>query len=598
MIPYWRSTCGKRDWEPTGFGDAILALALVLSCAIARGAEPPADLVVLNGKIVTVNPQSSIVEAVAIRAGRFVAVGATAEVKKLAGDRTRVIEARGKAVVPGLIETHVHAIGVARDEAVQPFIQLGSIAEIQSWVRQQVQTTPEGEWVQIPRIDLTRLREGRLPTRAELDAATADRPVVFNWQYGSRQIQVLNTPALRVARITRDTPEPGGGKTRILKDEHGEPTGVLENPGSLTSKFRQSKPVSDQAFLTALKAVHRSYNRIGITSVIERSSNAEGYRTYEKLKAAGELTVRATVTIGFGSHSSFEEAEQFIRGLPFRFGDGDDWVRVGPLKIFVDGGILYGTAYMREPYGPQANEFYGFTDPEHRGTVNFAVEQIENMMRAAHRAGWQMCSHVTGDAGVDLVLDALERVNRDISVKDRRYTLVHAYFPNPAAIRRAADLGVCVDTQPAWYYKDGDALAKALGEDRLKHFIGLADWRNGGLKVAINSDHMHGIDPNKSLNPFNPFLAMYVAVTRRTESGRVVGPEQRISREQALRMTTLDAAYLSFDEAKKGSIEVGKLGDLVLLSDDLLTCDVERIRDIQPLLTVVGGKVVYDALPP
>jgi len=573
-----------------------LALSAFLVGQIVQGAEPPADLVVLNGKIVTVNPQSSIVEAAAVREGRFVAVGANSKVKKLVGDRTRVIDARGKTVVPGLIETHVHAIGVARDEAVQPFVQLSSIAEIQQWVRQQAQSTPKDEWIQIPRIDLTRLREGRLPTRSELDAATAEHPVVFNWQYGSRQIQVLNTAALGAAKITRDTPDPTGGKTQIVKDAQGEPTGVLENPGGLTSKFRQSKPVSDEAFLAALKAVHRAYNRIGITSVIERNSNVEGYRTYEKLKAAGELAVRATVTIGYGARNTTEEAEKFIRELPFRFGDGDDWVRVGPLKIFVDGGILYGTAYMREPYGPEANQFYGFTDPGHRGTVNFTAERIENMMRAAHRSGWQMCSHVTGDGGVDLVLDALERVNRDIPVKDRRYTLIHAYFPNATAIRRAAELGVCVDTQPAWYYKDGDALAKALGEDRLKHFIGLADWRKGGLKVAINSDHMHGIDPNKSLNPFNPFLAMYVAVTRRTESGRVIGPEQRVSREQALRMATIDAAYLSFDEKRKGSIEVGKLGDLVLLSDDLLTCDAERIKDIQPLATVVGGKVVHDAL--
>jgi predicted amidohydrolase YtcJ len=571
-----------------------LALSLVFASQVVRGAEPPADLVVLNGKIVTVNPRSSIVQAAAVRDGRFVAVGANSEVKKLVGERTRVIDARGRTVVPGLIETHVHAIGVARDEAVQPFVQLGSIAEMQEWVRQRALTVGDGEWIEIPRVDLTRLREGRLPTRAELDAAAPERPVVFNWQYGSRQIQVLNTAALRTAKITRDTIEPAGGKTKILKDNQGEPTGVLENPGNLTSRFRPSKPVSDEAFLAALKQVHRSYNRIGITSVIERNSNVEGYRTYEKLKAAGELTVRATVTIGYGSANTFEEAEKVIHGLPFRFGDGDDWVRVGPLKVFVDGGILYGTAYMREPYGPQANQFYGFTDPHHRGTVNFTAERLENLMRAAHRAGWQMCSHVTGDAGVDLVLDALERVNRDLPVKDRRYTLVHAYFPNLAAIRKAARLGVCIDTQPAWYYKDGDALAKALGEERLKNFIGLADWRKGGLKVAINSDHMHGIDPNKSLNPFNPFLAMYVAVTRRTESGRVIGPKQRVSREQALRMTTIDAAYLSFDENKKGSIEVGKLGDLVVLSDDLLTCDAERVKDIQPVLTVVGGKVVHD----
>ena len=194
---------------------------------------------------------------------------------------------------------------------------------------------------------------------------------------------------------------------------------------------------------------------------------------------------------------------------------------------------------------------------------------------------------------MDRVLEALDRVNRDFPVKDQRYTLIHAYFPNPSAVRRAAELGVCVDTQPDWFYKDGDALANALGESRLKSFIGLADWANGSVKTAINSDHMHGLDPNKSLNPFNPFLAMYVAVTRRMESGRVIGPEQRVSREQALRMATIDAAYLGFDEKRKGSIEAGKLGDLTMLSDDLLTCDVERIKDIQALLTVVGGKIVH-----
>jgi len=348
---------------------------------------------VLNAKLVTVNNEFSILEAAAIREGRFVAAGSNSDIKKLIGERTRVMDVHGKTVIPGLIESHVHALGVARDEAVQPFIQLSSVPEIQQWVREQARKTPAGEWIQIPRIDLTRLQEGRLPTRFELDVL--DHPVVFNWQYGSRQIQVLNTAALRAANITRDTPAPAGGKAKLLKDAHGELTGVLENPGALTSRFLKTKPISDEAFLTALKKVHQSYNRIGITSI--------------------------------------------------------------------------------------------------------------------------------------------------------------------------------------------------------KHFIGLADWSKGGLKVAINSDHMFGIDPNKSLNPFNPFLAMYVAVTRKTESGRVIGPEQKISRAQALRMATINAAYLSFDEKRKGSIEVGKLGDFAVLSDDLLTCEPERIKAIESLATLVGGKLVHEA---
>jgi predicted amidohydrolase YtcJ len=252
---------------------------------------------------------------------------------------------------------------------------------------------------------------------------------------------------------------------------------------------------------------------------------------------------------------------------------------------------------MRDPYGPQAASLYGFSDADYRGALSLTPEKVSNMIRTGHKLGWQMCSHVTGDAGVDVVLDAVEAADRDRPIRSRRYTLIHAYFSRPDAIKRAAELGVCVDTQPAWYYKDGDALAPALGAQRMATFIGLAEWRRGGVTVAINSDHMQGFNPNTSLNPYNPFLAMGTAVTRRTELGQVFGPDQSVSREEALRMVTTQAAYLSFDESRKGSIEVGKLGDLAILDDDPLTCDAGRIKDVRVALTVVGGKVVYEASP-
>jgi predicted amidohydrolase YtcJ len=192
------------------------------------------------------------------------------------------------------------------------------------------------------------------------------------------------------------------------------------------------------------------------------------------------------------------------------------------------------------------------------------------------------------------VLDAVEAANADSPITDRRYTLIHAYFPHPDAAARAARLGVAVDTQPAWLYKDGDSLLKALGPDRMKRFIGLKTWRDAGLKVALNADHMQGFDPLGSLNPYHPFLAMYVAVSRKTQGGQVIGADQAVSREDALRMTTIDAAWLSFDEKQRGSIEVGKLGDLAMLSDDYLTVAEDRIKDIRSVLTVVGGKVVYE----
>jgi predicted amidohydrolase YtcJ len=279
--------------------------------------------------------------------------------------------------------------------------------------------------------------------------------------------------------------------------------------------------------------------------------------------------------------------------LPFRFGEGDDWVKVGPLKIGVDGGVLYGTAYMREPYGPQSFSLYGLDDPQYRGLLQMDADRVKNVIRTGHRLGWQMCSHVTGDAGVDMVLDAVEAANADSPIAERRYTLIHAYFAHADTAARAAKLGVCIDTQPAWFYKDGDALAAALGEKRMDQFIGLKTWQAAGLKIALNSDHMQGFDPDLSLNPYNPFIALYTAVTRKTESGAVHSASQAVSRQDALRMLTSDAAWLHFDEAKKGTLEVGKLGDLAVLSADYFACPAEQIKGIRSVLTIVGGKVMY-----
>jgi predicted amidohydrolase YtcJ len=217
-----------------------VAVLLLLTAAGVRAADAPADLVVLNGKVLTVDPKFSTAEAVAVRGGVFVRVGTTAEVKQLVGDKTRVIDAKGKSVIPGLIESHIHAVGAARGEVVQPFVQLGSIAEMQEWVRDRVKAAPEGTWIQLPRADVTRIRERRMPTRAELDAAAPNHPVVFNWQYAGRQVLILNGAALTAAGITRDTPDPKGGK--VVKGDDGEPTGVVENPAASSTSSSPRSP--------------------------------------------------------------------------------------------------------------------------------------------------------------------------------------------------------------------------------------------------------------------------------------------------------------------------------------------------------------------
>jgi len=272
---------------------------------------------------------------------------------------------------------------------------------------------------------------------------------------------------------------------------------------------------------------------------------------------------------------------------------GDQWVKAGPLKITVDGGIHWGNTFLREPYGQRRADFYALSDANYRGDIRYSKDQMAEVFAAAHRLGWQMCCHVTGDAGVDRVLDALQAADEQLAVRDRRFTLVHAYFPALDAIQRAHRLGVCVDTQVDLYFKDSDAIAEIYGNDWAARFIGVGDWIRGEIPTAINGDHMIGFDPDSAMNSFNPFLHLYIAVSRKNNQGRQYGSHQRLSRLQALKAMTSTAAYLSFDEEQLGSLAAGKLADLAVLDRDYLTCAEEEIREIRVLMTMVDGNVVH-----
>jgi predicted amidohydrolase YtcJ len=609
----------------------VVPLALLLVLVIGAGIawlmipEPPPPFAlwksddvaaIVNARVLTLDASGRVAEAVAIRAGRFVAVGSTAEVQRLVeswGDTRvgvrrrrewgpRVIDAGGRTVIPGLIDSHVHALMVAAAEAKQPFAGLSSIAEIQDWIRKEAARVPAGTWIWSPRIFPTRVREHRFPTREELDAAAPDHPVAIDGAYA----WMVNSAALKAANITSATSDPPGGA--IVKDASGQPTGLLRNVGALLSRFQNA--ADDTVSPDMLDRVHEAYSRAGITSVIERGATMDGWHAYEALRRQRTRTglplrVRAAVTIRIPQPADAAATEQWVQTLPFKPDEGDDWLAARQLKIVVDGGILAGTAYMREPYGLDARALYGVDDPAYRGFLTLTREQIASAIAIGHRHGWQMVAHVTGDAGVDVVLDAIEAAqtarpantaaSRNLAMwKDRRHTLLHAYFANAETAARAARLGVPIDTQPAWYYKDADALLPALGAPRLEHFIGIRTWLDAGAHVAINTDHMFGLDPNTSLNPFNPFLTIATAVTRRTEGGQVIGPNETITRQQALRMMTIEAARLSFDEARKGSIEVGKLADLTMLSAPILTVPDDRLHTITSDLTVVGGCITHE----
>jgi predicted amidohydrolase YtcJ len=532
-LPLWLLTC------------AVIGL---LSAAPApSGQQVPVELIVVNAKVLTVDPNNTQAEAVAIRGNTFAAVGTTAAIRKMAGPETRVIDAGGRTVVPGFIESHVHATGAARGEVSQPFVQLQSIQEIKDWVRARAREAGPGGWVQLPRVDVTRIKDGRLPNKADLDEAAPDTPTVYTWQYANRNVQILNDAAIKAAKISKATVAPKGCTLHFTPN--GEFTGKMESCQSLLNIPRRE--VTEAQYLDSLATLMKRYSEVGITSIGERSSNAEGFRDYQQLKAQGRLPLRVRVTMRIGTGDNSEAAiEHTITGLDVKYDQGDDWVRVGPLKIGIDGGALYGTAVMREPYPPTSHELYGITDPKYSGEfgrgAGLTADGVKNYVRVGNRLGWQLSSHVTGDRGVDIVLDAIEAANKEKSMLDKRYNLIHAYFASAETARRAKSLGAVVDTQPMWFYKDGDALLKALGPKYMNTFIGVKTWKDNGVTVALNADHMQGFDPVGALNPYHPLLAMQAAITRRTQGGQVIGPAERISRLDALRMTTINAAFIGF----------------------------------------------------
>ena len=257
------------------------------------------------------------------------------------------------------------------------------------------------------------------------------------------------------------------------------------------------------------------------------------------------------------------------------------------------GGILTGPAYLREPWGDKAQYLYGITDLNYRGILNYSREQLLTLVTVANEVGWKFTAHCTGGGGVDLLLDVFEDVNRLKPIKDRRFSIIHGNFFTKKAIERMKTLGVYADMQPAWFYKDADAMYYVLGEKRIATFHPYKSLFSAGVIVNGGSDHMVKWDPNTSINPYNPFLGMWTVITRTTERGSVISSNEAISRQEALKMYTINNAYASFEEAIKGSIEPGKLADLVVLSHDILTCPENQIKNIQAEVTIVGGQIVY-----
>jgi hypothetical protein len=555
-----------------------------------------------NANVVTVDQNFSIAQAVAVRGDKILFIGTDREAEPFIGPTTRIVDAKSKTVLPGLYDSHVHSYRAAVSEFGGGAPMIRSIAEAQQWIREQAANKPPGNWIVLERVFATRLKENRLPTKTELDAAAPNHPVHWN----SGPVSVVNSKALEISGITRDTPSPLPGE--IVKDpKTGEPTGLLRNAAQLLKGTRSATKPTPEQWRDAVRHLHHLYNQQGITSIGERRADPETIDLFRDLEKSGELTVRVNCTrvmepVPKTADEAIKKLDELISGSrpstlgsrPSVYGPtgvGNDWVRIGPLKVFLDGGMLIGTAYMREPWG--TNTPYQITDPDYHGILNVKPEVLQPLYREAARRGWQLTAHCAGEASVDTLLDCYETIQREMDIRHRRFLITHANFQSERNFARYEQLGIAADVQPAWLYKDGASLLQTLGARRMKWFLPLRRWLDSGLVIGGGSDHMVQLDSVESTNPWNPWLGMWTALTRQTERSGALNPGERLTREQAIRLYTINNAWLNFEEKKKGSLESGKYADLILIDRDILKCPVNEVRMTKVLMAMVGGKIVW-----
>jgi predicted amidohydrolase YtcJ len=560
---------------------ALAAVVALVCLSAAPSAQNAADLILHGGKVVTVDAGFTVTEAVAVRGGRIVAVGPNAEILAQRGPQTQMIDLQGRTVLPGLTDAHVHPLGAALSELTYPFAVLKSFDEVRAYIREQAKKTPKGQWIHVPKTFPARLEEMQMPTREVLDA-TLDHPVFYDASYAS----AVNSYALRISRINKETPDPKEEGARIVRDKNGEPTGILTGRATSLLKDRpRERAFTDQEKLEALEQMLKRYVAAGLTSIGDRGVSAEAYALYNELKAQQKLPLRITMT-----------GRLQLREIPtsdWVTGRGDEWLKFGSFKVGLDGGMNAGTAKMKEPYGPYSAQLFGIDEPHNDGDLRMTPEELMTIMRAARDKGWQLSAHSQGSGAVEALLHVFETLNTDKPIAPSRSHFIHASFLTKDLIDRAKKIGAIFDVQPDWFHFDGLALSKVTSPEAMRYFVPLKTLADEGIVFAGGSDHMVGWDKNTAINAYNPFLGMWIAISRQTTQGVVIHPEQRLNREQALRMYSSWAAYLQHAEKDRGSIEAGKLADFVVLDRDYLTCPEAEIRSIDPVMTIVAGRVAY-----
>ena len=531
-------------------------------------ATPP-DAIYYNAKVVTVDDRFSYAQAVAITGDKFTAVGSNADVRRLAGPQTRQIDLRGLTVVPGLTDNHLHNAGGG------PGVDLSrtrSVDEVLNAVAARVKQTPPGGIV-VSNSDWheAQLKEQRLPLRRDLDKVAPNTPVVL--VRGGHEY-VLNTAALTKWNITKTTAEPAGGRITTYSD--GELNGELVDAAKGLVDLPPDPPRSMEQQLQDQIAEYAKLNAAGLTAVRHPGDSAQNFRMRQELQKRGVLTMRVTQLLRFGGANA-AAVERAVMNTGIASDAGDAMVRIGGVKMGVDGGFEGG--HMRDPY----EEPYG-EGGKFRGLQTIPQERYTESVRTLNRLGWRVFTHAVGDAAIDQVLAGYEAANADKSIVGRRWGIEHAFIGRPDQFPRMKALGLQLSVQDHLYLA-GPSLVKYWGPQRAGWVTPVKAYLEAGLPVSGGTD--------AAVVPYPPLWVIYHFVTRDTITGGVLGPDQRISREDALRLVTRNHWYLTFEENTKGVIAPGRFADMVVLAEDIMTVPATRIRDMNVLMTMVGGKPVF-----
>ena len=541
------------------------------------------DAIYVNGTVITMDAQQTEAQAVAVLGDAIVAVGDNSTIEAMAGPDTERIDLgrlEGATLLPGFYAAHDHfsgsgVVALFRVDLNSPPIgEVNTMDELVAALAARARDTPQGQWVRGRGYDDTLIQEKRHPTRADLDRASTEHPIFI--AHVSGHLGVANSLALEMAGITKETPEPSGGVIR--KDpETGEPNGVFEESMSLVTHL--IPPLDENDRLDAIRWAVTDYVEEGVTTTVIAHGSANGLRDLQRARGAGLLSLRV---ISMGSKGSLEalspgEAGGFVSGF------GDTRLKLGAVKVVQDGSIQGYTGYLGEPYYVP---FKG--DASYRGYPRRERDELVAIVKSLHRAGYQIAIHGNGDAAIDDILYAYREAQEDFPRTDARHRIEHCQMAREDQLDEMQQLGVSPSFFVGHAYYWGDRHRDIfMGPERAARLSPLKSAVDRGIRFTVHDD--------TPVTPVKPIQLVWDAVNRITTSGQVLGPAQRITPYQALRAVTIDAAWQNFEEDIKGSIEVGKLADFVVLEENPLTVDPEHIRDIRVLATIVGGETVFDA---